>query len=321
MTNNSKLIIGDNDYTGNRIITKLFETDGSAWLSSPYNSFLNICQNEGHIGSDLEFIGKPNTDTENGMNYILGKFAEALIVTWCNKYPECNHFFAHEARLANLMIPRYLDRFVAIGTGLLQTKNHPLYHGHTQMREQQRDIVWVDKRQAKSLLTVPNMNGFIAGLQIKVYSDWRNAFSKIESYQLPIIYFDLNNDWIELDKEINRQKDLSSWNVYSPWRDVKLVKKHPIIEEMKNVLLGFRQLLIKLARKEIDIKYIIDKARFENIAEIGHAITQAANPTTQIVMPESALIECEQIFQMEQQYNCMVMGVPPQHNFNPYQSW
>lgn len=321
MSFNNNLIIGNTNSFSITVASQLFEPNGDVRHSSPYNAFLDICTSEGFIGSELEFLKRPNTNTEEGVNYLLGKFAEALIVMKCNDIPEYNHFFAHEARLAQRTNNPFIDRFVAIGTGLQQTRIHPLYNFHCQMNDQQRDIVWVNKRDVKSLLTVPNRSGYIAGLQIKVSSDWRYAYKKIKDYLMPMVYFDLNNDWHQLDATITREKALSWDSGLTDWQHVHLVPQNDIVQEIKSDLLLFRQLLIKLVHNEISVQYIIDMAKYEGNANLGHAITSGFTPNSQIIVSKTALLNCEQILQEELQNNWMNIGFPIQNNVNQVRAW
>ncbi|HFV4849480.1 TPA: hypothetical protein ACH9O7_004056, partial [Escherichia coli] len=164
----------------------------------------------GLVGINEEGVIKSNIiielDPHKTTMRILGKIAEALIVEECEKNAKQNENWA-------LLAKRYtpftdsLSNYKAVGTGLNYTKiNYPTKY---QPNDTQRDIVWIDKRDPLSqlLISAPTSNsGIQAGIQVKVSANGLNYLSPMDfssrRYEVPIVYFDLNNDFLEIQMKI-----------------------------------------------------------------------------------------------------------------------
>lgn len=147
---------------------------------------------------------------------LLGKIAEVLIVQECNSNPDANRRWARYAR-GGTRSSLYPDNFKAIGTGLKETKN--LYSTKYNPNDTQRDIIWIDKNQpANELLQIKRnpsqCSGISAGLQIKVSTNglqyvYKSGMDKAKRYEVPLIYFDLHDDYSKLTDTIYKErKDL-----------------------------------------------------------------------------------------------------------------
>lgn len=270
-----------------------------------YGQLLNCLQDGNYIGSELQLliIAPPHQIHARAAN-ILGKFAEAIIVEACNNSPEINQYIANSARFAKRLTNTYVGRFTAIGTGLNTTRDHPIYYIHHQPHDKQADVIWVDKRNARSLLMCPNTAGFggiPAGLQLKVSFDWRNIgySAKFPNYDKPILYFDMKNDWNSLSDYIESKKRAYSANPSNQWHTVSLIKPNEITEEIKQQLWWFYDYLIKLIEGKIKPQYIIDKAKAEGDAALGASITAGQR----IIVSSSAIEEGDRLLRNEQMNN------------------
>lgn len=272
-----------------------------------FNSFIDVLLSENYLGDELDLllVRSNKMSLETQVSNLLGRLAEALLVKRCNENEEINRFFANTAREGHPTHPYAGKQFTAVGTGTRFTSNHPIYNIHYQPCDRQVDVIWVSKKDVKKLLQYPVPNvGISAGLQLKTGSDWYNVSRTITNYWHPVVYFDLANDWHRLNEYINNQKDINQWNQLSDWHQVKLVVPNDITEKIKYELLWFRNLLIDLLNNKVNVKYIVDMAKAENMFEIGHAIT-GQKTHTQVLISELALSESEQVENTMNQY----MGV------------
>ena len=285
----------DGPNTGS-IITNLYSSEPTY-----YNTMVDFLISENHIGSNLQLLIVSGPNVHKRAAQILGFLAEAVLVQQCNASPEINHYIANSARFAKRLNNAYVDRYTAIVTGLKSTENHPLYYFHHQPHEKQTDVIWVDKRNARSLLMQPNTIGFggiPAGLQVKVSFDWKNVGYKPEfsKYGHPIMYFDMNNDWSYLNSYIQSKKTEFSFDPLSQWHQVHLIQPNEITEGIKQQLWWMYGKLVDLINGEITPKYLIDMAKAEGMSAVGAAITGGE----QLIITKKAVQESEHILSMEE---------------------
>lgn len=144
-------------------------------------------------------------DTRKVAMRMLGHIAEAIIVKRCAESKDINRKWATIGR-RGAKKSKSLDNYIAIGTGLLSTKEK--YKTKYDSRNPQRDIIWINKDDPlKELLQIAkNSNGGLnAGLQVKV-----SGFGKpyilndlIDCrYEVPIVYFGLDNDFDKIANEL-----------------------------------------------------------------------------------------------------------------------
>lgn len=145
-----------------------------------------------------------NQDPLISVIQILGKIAEAIVVRNCNNNENLNHIWFSKARLKSTN-KKTSENFKAIGTGLLSTKKN--FFQKYNPNDTQRDIVWIDKNNRYAL--IPNkssqISGLVAGLQLKVSSNYHNYILDDilkSKYENPIVYFDLNNDFYNLIEDL-----------------------------------------------------------------------------------------------------------------------
>lgn len=140
---------------------------------------------------------------------ILGKIAEALIVRNCHTDIYANRRWGQIARRGT--VPHHtLDQYLAVGTGLETTRlNH---YQKYRPNDPQRDVIWINCRTMKrelQTLVGGRPAGYSAGLQLKVSM---NGFQYIyrtdirrAKYEVPLLYFDLCNDYYQLANAIYRE--------------------------------------------------------------------------------------------------------------------
>ena len=182
-----------NLYTGQKLFDILYDDLGIIYLED----------NEFVIRTILEA-----TDIKNNSLKLLGKIAEAIVVRNCNSNAELNKKFISRARFksSNLKTAR---KFKAIGTGLRYTKkNYPTKYNPN---DPQRDIIWIDSNENLALIPHSINSATIAGIQIKVSTNWKDYILPDilnSRYEVPIIYFDINNDF-EMLAECLHNKNLT----------------------------------------------------------------------------------------------------------------
>lgn len=154
----------------------------------------------GHLS--LRFVLLPDSSKDSGTNTtrLLGRIAEALIVSQCRQDRDSNRLWAKFARQGQRIVSTP-DKFMAVGTGLGSTRDDPALFPKYFLNDPQRDIVWVRKDNFEQTLLSAGTNrtgGRAAGLQVKVS---RNGHSYVlpdllrKRYEVPVVYFDLNKDF------------------------------------------------------------------------------------------------------------------------------
>ena len=137
----------------------------------------------------------------------IGIIAEVLIVEECKKSTLQNKKWGKIARRGK-NIHKILDSYEAIGTGFNSTKNNHLPKHNP--NDTQRDIIWIKKEEpTEELLQIGNKQK--SGLQVKtsisgranvIHRDITNG-----KYEVPIVYFDLNNDYNDLTNTIYKENN------------------------------------------------------------------------------------------------------------------
>ena len=186
---------------------------------------------------------------------LLGKIAEAVIVDECNKNIFANRKWGKVARRGR-RVHKSLDSFKAIGTGLKSTQNnHSIKYNPA---DTQRDIIWINKENEKNeLLQIgSNSNSAIsAGLQIKVSHDgfkyiYRSDIAR-GKYEVPLIYFDLSNDYIKLTNAIYKE-DLNIEIGYD------IVRGYDISSEIHDLLISYYWLIYDLIDNKLNINQLVN---------------------------------------------------------------
>ncbi|MCK9606212.1 MAG: hypothetical protein M0R33_07140 [Methylomonas sp.] len=137
---------------------------------------------------------------------ILGKIAEAMIVRNCHNDIYANRRWGQIARRGTVL-HHTLDQYLAIGTGLESTRLK--YFQKYRPNDPQRDVIWIhcrtNRRELQTLIG-GRPAGYSAGLQMKVSM---NGFQYIyrtdirrAKYEVPLVYFDLCNDYYQLANAI-----------------------------------------------------------------------------------------------------------------------
>lgn len=139
---------------------------------------------------------------------LLGKIAEAIIVRDCREFEEVNKKWFSIARRKRAKRST-ASRYIALGTGLLYTKNN--YATFYNPSDPQRDIIWVNP-ETKTTSIMPQdriTEATVAGLQIKVST---NGISYVYPevingrYEVPLVYFDLNRDFDEIAQRLYEER-------------------------------------------------------------------------------------------------------------------
>lgn len=157
---------------------------------------------EGFLNAKIFITSDPNVSVMR----LLGKIAEAMVVKECNENAKANRLwgmYAQKGKRPN----KSLDSFRAIGTALNSTlRLYPIKYNPS---DPQRDVIWINKESEKEeLLQITNNTNcaITAGIQLKVSMDgfkyiFRSDVAR-EKYEVPLVYFDLSNDYYRLANEI-----------------------------------------------------------------------------------------------------------------------
>lgn len=153
------------------------------------------------------------SDVNRAAMQLLGRIAEAIIVRNCNWYSDVNQRYFSIARKKRAK-QKTADKFWALGTGLNYTKNN--YNKYYNPSDTQRDIVWVNNSDELAIMKnqdqYSSTSAKIAGLQIKATKDGiKYVLPDIikDRYDVPIIYFDLENDYHKILRKIYKETNIN----------------------------------------------------------------------------------------------------------------
>lgn len=253
-----------------------YEKNGSSEFSAYIHgsSLLDILQRERNINENMQLNFITTGDIHSDISRILGNIAEALIVDACNQNAEINRELAKIARFGKIG-STYLDNFIAIGTSLERTRTH--YLQYYQPNDTQRDIIWVHKENIDQQLTQPNLPGAVAGLQVKASHNWTYVKDSIERYSYPVLYFDLNNDWGNLNYY------LLSHNI-----SANLIYPSDIIDYLKDILRNYYYILLGLLNKEFSLKWVMENAFNSNNQVLATGLDMSIS--NRLITPDKKMI-------------------------------
>jgi hypothetical protein len=245
------------------------EQDLSSWQNGQRNTnlvahahgydLLDILTNElGLVDVDssglLQLRVLVTADPHVSVMRVLGKIAEAVIVQECNRSISSNRKWGMVARKGRRP-HQALDDFKAIGTGLNSTNRH--YPQKYNATNPQRDIICIHKEnttQELLQLVRGNNSGISAGIQVKVSHDGLTYLYQSDivtrRYEVPLVYFDLGNDFHNLANRI-----------YAAKLDVAIgtdfVRGHTISPEIHELLVSYYWLVYDLVAGKMTIDQLV----------------------------------------------------------------
>lgn len=241
------------------------------------STLLDVLIEESYISEDLIlkqiFTGDANADATR----LIGSIAESLVVNLCNSYPEVNRTLGMYAR-SGQRPHKKLDDYVAVATGSMRAKNK--FPQHYNPCDTQRDIIWVERDNTENQLLCINPSNNVgakpAGLQVKASHDGvRYVVPNIKDYHYPVLYFDLNGDWGEVQKKVFAQHQTAT-----------LVNPDEIQHEVKHILKGYFDIVVALFRGEISIERVIQESRWKADSIIPTGIDAAeATIESKLILP------------------------------------
>lgn len=205
---------------------------------------------EGFLQSKIFITPDPNVSVMR----LLGKVAEAVVVKKCNENIQSNRRWGMHARKGKIP-QKSIDSFIAIGTGLNSTQR--LYPTKYSPSDPQRDIIWINEENKKQELLQISKNtnsAIIAGVQLKVSLDgfkyiYRSDVAK-GKYEVPLVYFDLSNDYYKLTNAIyNEEPDVKI--------GVDILRGKDIDPECHDILVSYYYLILDLVNGKITMDKII----------------------------------------------------------------
>lgn len=205
---------------------------------------------DGFLQSKILITPDPNVSVMR----LLGKVAEAVVVKKCNEDIQANRVWGMYARKGKKP-HKSLDSFIAIGTGLNSTQR--LYPTKYSPSDPQRDIVWINEENKKrELLQITNSTNcaIVAGVQLKVSLDgfkyiYRTDVAK-GKYEVPLVYFDLSNDYYKLTNAIyNEEPDVKI--------GVDILRGKDLDPECHDLLVSYYYLILDLVTGKMTMDQII----------------------------------------------------------------
>lgn len=216
-------------------------------------SEIKLNKNNSELIFSRIFTDNPHADATR----LIGSIAEILVTKFCKEHQEVNRRLGMYARGAS-RLSREMDNFIAIATGAQQTRqSYPVWYNPS---DTQRDIIWVKKDDLDSQLLCVKSRGNAgkpAGLQVKTSHNYQYVLNSIEKYHYPVLYFDLNNDWWQLDNVLKN----------SDFKGV-LVQHDDITNEIKRILVKYFNIVIKIFSGEMNLQYLIDMSKYEGMTDI-----------------------------------------------------
>lgn len=243
------------------------------------NTLLDVLIEESYISENFVLKQIFTGDAHADATRLIGSLAESLVVNLCNESPEVNRILGKYARFGQVS-HRVLDRYVAVATGSMRARNN--YQQHYNPNDTQRDIIWVEKDNTENqLLCIRDNTGPSAkpaGLQVKASNDGLNyVVPTIKKYHYPILYFDLNGDWGEVQKSVS---------YHHP--EATMIHPDEIQHEIKHILRGYFDIVVALIRNEVSVQQVINESKYNGDSVISAGIDGAeVNHTSKIILPPS----------------------------------
>jgi hypothetical protein len=277
-------------FISNLIQIVVLGSDGQIKVSQKYSEFLNnpiteiqiaayghslidLLIQESYISENLGLIQFLTGNSHADATRLIGNLAEALVVEYCNKYPDVNRALARYARLG-VKRTTFLDNYIAIGTGSKITQSR--YPSHYQPQDTQRDIIWVDKNDiSKQLACMGGSRNSVkpAGLQVKASHNGKYVLSSISDYYYPILYFDLKDDWESVKNAAIKANP-----------NATLIHPDEIMREIKEHLKGYFTVVIDIIEGRISIQDVIQQSMYSGDAPLLAGIA-ASN-----IVPDKSII-------------------------------
>lgn len=234
------------------------------------------------------FFTSDQQHNNNKVARLLGYLAEALIVRSCNNDLNENRKWANYARRCSQLTLDTPDDYIAVGTGLVITRKNPkLKHLYNKINCS-RDICWIHKEHVSQelLMLAPSVKGggSLAGIQVKVSMGKSGAYvartMRYKSYQVPVVYFDLGNDftktkdlllkprntdfrlqWSPENLDINSSLNIENLEQY-------LIRGRDVDSELHEALMEYSHLLKAIVYGEMQLEDLI-----QQIPEFSTALT------------------------------------------------
>lgn len=241
------------------------------------STLLDVLIEESYISEDLVLKQVLTGNAHADATRLIGSIAESLVVKLCNSDPEVNRILGMYARFGQRSHKK-LDDYVAVATGSMRAKNY--FSQHYNPCDTQRDIIWVERDNTSNQLLCISQNNNVgakpAGLQVKASHDGvRYVVPTIQDYHYPVLYFDLNGDWGEVQKA-----------VLSQHQSATLVNPDEIQHEIKHILKGYFDIVIALVRGEVTIEHVIQESKWKSDSILPTGI-DGAEPTweSKLILP------------------------------------
>ncbi len=241
------------------------------------NTLLDVLIEESYISENLKLKQVLTGNAHADATRLIGSIAESLVVKLCNSEPDVNRILGMYARFGQRPHKK-LDDYVAVATGSMRAKNY--FFQHYNPCDTQRDIIWVEKDDTSNQLLCISPNNRVgakpAGLQVKASHDGvKYVVPTIQDYHYPVLYFDLNGDWGEVQKA-----------VITHYQNATLVHPDEIQHEVKHILKGYFDIVVALIHGEISIEQIIQESKWRGDSILPTGI-DGAEPTSEskLILP------------------------------------
>lgn len=212
---------------------------------------------------------------------LLGTMAEYLIVRRCNADSSAKKRWFNVSCSTFPVVDE--SDFIAIATGSHRTKNSTIYQQYYNPHDTQRDIIWVNRNNHyQCVLGFDNNSAFVAGLQVKTSFDGDKYIGKsllTNRYVVPIVYFDIANDYLSVVKNIQNQG-------YSGKIYYDLINAKDIDSDCYYELLWYSQYLYALSDNRLTIESFLKNSDITSKNSIEKTLIDSINPNNNaIILP------------------------------------
>lgn len=250
-----------NDFQyGNRSTDIIIRVRGNALLRILQDEIGNISYEDNRLILKQIFVSNVHTTAA----ILLGKIAEAVLVRRCHENEQLNRMLFQLSRRKNAWTAT-TRRFKAIGTGLNSTKRS--FPERFNPSDTQRDIIWVDDEGNIALMAGSSaIAGIEAGLQVKTSFNGKYVVSHIDRYEVPVVYFPINNDFDKVADFLVRERRANVLDIETgEYRGIRIGEDLVDIraydcdafEEVKD----YYPIINKLIKGDINLEDLIDIAQ------------------------------------------------------------
>ena len=194
---------------------------------------------------------------------LMGKIAEAAFVQRCVDSREANQKWLEIAGVKVCL--KNVDLYIPIGTGLSKTKKD--YYKYYYPNHPQLDIMWIDKSTGNAVLkdyhVSPIPSGDFVGLQIKTRTNASSVYDDLKDgkYYVPIVYFDLSNDYTALVDKIEKKLNVSD--------GIEIISSKSVDEILYNQVAEMAYVLLNIIDGNVNPNILLNEKKLLEFINVG----------------------------------------------------